>query len=158
MVADFKHHGFEFVFDAEVDDLFYVASCVFGTRQLFAEGFKTESGVYALFKNTAERDIALNDENVLSAGFLCADSRGKTCRTAADDDNVINFISHNHSSFPGVPLSCFPGQHFGAGLVFAHFFGGDAEFASDYLNDTRTAETALAASHSGAQTTFYAVD
>ena len=49
----------------------------------------------ALLKDTAEAYVALNDEHVFCARFLCADCCSKACRSAAYNYNVIN-LCHFH--------------------------------------------------------------
>ena len=62
--------------------------------QLFLEVMQAEAVVDALLENAARFAVAFEDEDFLRAVFPSAVCGRKTCRAAADDDNIIQLFSH----------------------------------------------------------------
>ena len=100
--GNIHNHGVELVLNAQVIYFFFKSPGILRSGQLLLEGVKAETIVNALVQNAAQLMVTLEDQNVVLSRFLCGNSCCKSCRTAADDDNIImvfHLCAHSVTSF-----------------------------------------------------------
>jgi len=109
--GDIQYHGIQKRLHPQRQRVINVMLGIRGTGQVLLEGFQPKTVVNALLQDSAQLQVALDDQHILRSLLFRGDGRRKASGSGADDHYIIFTLDH---AAPPVPLCA------GKGILIPH--------------------------------------